>query len=414
MAKSTRGSGSLYQIKDKTWVYQYMEEGKRRTKRFDRKSDAQAFINARGKYLAAPSTTGSGNSGPLITVGDWMDQWLEVYAKPVIKLSTYTSYEGYVRGHIKPLLGQKYLNLVTNLDMQKFFNQRAASGNLKGGSLSPKTLRNLRNMLHLAFDQAVKCGLITSNPTEGVRLPKDPRKEMRVLSQIEQNRLIWAAKAMPEPAAFGIIFTLFTGVRIGELCGLRWKNVNLEQKAFRVCETRNRLPNFDDLIPTSTSVRTVQSVKTDNSFRVVYMMDELCHDMKSYKTIQDAIHQQYPGYNPEGYVFCQENGSPYEPRTYQDLFKRCVRRAGIPDANFHALRHTFATRALEHGMDVVTLSRILGHANPSITLDKYGHAQEEQKKRSINQMGDIYQHTTEQRLAAQEAEIATPKLPWGW
>ena len=114
------------------------------------------------------------------------------------------------------------------------------------------------------------------------------------------------------------------------------------------------------------------------------------------------------------YVFCQENGAPYEPRTYQDLFKRCVRRAGIQETNFHALRHTFATRALEHGMDVVTLSRILGHANPSITLDKYGHAQEEQKKRSINQMGDIYQHTTEQRLAAQEAEIAAPKLSWGW
>lgn len=138
------------------------------------------------------------------------------------------------------------------------------------------------------------------------------------------------------------------------------------------------------------------------------MMDEFCRDMESYKTIQDAIHRN----NPEGYVSCQENGLPYEPRTYQDVFKRCARRARIPDANFHALRHTFATRALEHGTDVVTLSRILGHANPSITLDKYGHAQEEQKKRSINQMGDIYQHTTEQRLAAQEAEIAAPKLSW--
>ena len=100
-------------------------------------------------------------------------------------------------------------------------------------------------------------------------------------------------------------------------------------------------------------------------------------------------------------------------RLSRDLLKRCVRRAGIQETNFHALRHTFATRALEHGMDVVTLSRILGHANPSITLDKYGHAQEEQKKRSINQMGDIYQHTTEQQLAAQEAEIALPKLSWG-
>lgn len=105
-----------------------------------------------------------------------MDQWLEVYAKPVIKLSTYTSYEGYVRGHIKPILGQKYLNLVTNLDMQKFFNQRAASGNLNGGSLSPKTLRNLRNMLRLAFDQVVKCGLIHPIQRKGSDCPRIPEK----------------------------------------------------------------------------------------------------------------------------------------------------------------------------------------------------------------------------------------------
>ena len=331
------------------------------------------------------------------------------------KLSTYTSYEGYVRGHIKPILGQKYLNLVTNLDMQKFFNQRAASGNLKGGSLSPKTLRNLRNMLHLAFDQAVKCGLITSNPTEGVRLPKDPRKEMRVLSQIEQNRLVWAAKAMPEPAAFGIIFTLFTGVRIGELCGLRWENVSMEHKAFRICETRNRLPNHDNRIASATSVITARTAKTDSSLRTVYIMDELYQDLARYRMVQEEIRKQYPGYNRGGYVFCQENGAPYEPRTYQDLFKRCVRRAGIQDANFHALRHTFATRALEHGMDVVTLSRILGHANPSITLDKYGHTLEEHKKRSVNQMGDIYQHTAQQRMAVlEEAQSSGPELTWSW
>lgn len=414
MAKRAKGEGSLYQTKDKTWVYQFVEDGKRKTKRFDKKSDAQAFIDARSKYLSALNVRNA-DAGPLITVGDWMDLWLEIYAKPVIKLSTYTSYEAYIRGHIKPNIGNKYLNRITTLDMQKFFNERAENGNLKGGSLSPKTLRNLRNMIHLAFDQAIKCHRISINPTDGVRLPKDPKKEMRVLSQLEQNRLIWAAKAMPEPAAFGIIFTLFTGIRIGELCGLRWENVNLNQKAFRICATRNRLPNFDSSIPTSTSVRTVSSVKTDNSFRIIYMMDELSRDMENYKAIQDYIKKQYPGYNPDGYVFCQENGDPYEPRTYQDLFKRCVRRAGIPDANFHSLRHTFATRALEHGMDIVTLSRILGHANPSITLDKYGHSQEEHKKRSINMMGDIYQHTAEQRLAAQEAKTDDSQdITWGW
>lgn len=103
-------------------------------------------------------------------------------------------------------------------------------------------------------------------------------------------------------------------------------------------------------------------------------------DFKAYKAVQDSISAQYPGYNSDGYVSCQENGEPYEPRTYQDLFKRCVRRAGIADANFHSLRHTFATRSLEQGMDVVTVSRLLGHANPSITLDKYGHALDDHKR----------------------------------
>ena len=188
----------------------------------------------------------------------------------------------------------------------------------------------------------------------------------------------------------------------------------MDHKLGRGCETRNRLPNHDAGIASATSVITARTAKTDSSLRTVYIMDELYQDLVRYRMVQEEIRKQYPGYNREGYVFCQENGAPYEPRTYQDLFKRCVRRAGIQGANFHALRHTFATRALEHGMDIVTLSRILGHASPSITLDKYGHAQEEQKKRSINQMGDIYQHTTEQRLAAQEAEIAAPKLSWGW
>ena len=414
MTRRSKGQGSLYQAGDKTWVYQYYDEdNKRRTRRFSRKTEARAFADA---LLAAAQSPLSGGKVTPMTVTEWMDQWLETYARPVIKLSTYTSYETYIRGHVKPEIGSLYINRLTTLDLQKFFNERAAEGNLKGdGGLSPKTLRNLRNMLHLALEQAVRERILPYNPIDGVRLPRDHKKEMRVLSLSEQNRLIWAAKAMPEPAAFGIIFTLFTGVRIGELCGLRWENVSMENKAFRICETRNRLPNHDSRIASATSVITARTAKTDSSLRTVYIMDELYQDLVRYRMVQEEIRKQYPGYNREGYVFCQENGTPYEPRTYQDLFKRCVRRAGIQDANFHALRHTFATRALEHGMDVVTLSRILGHANPSITLDKYGHTLEEHKKRSVNQMGDIYQHTAQQRMAVlEEAQSPVPELTWGW
>lgn len=419
MARRMKGSGSLYQAQDKTWVYQYSVDGKRKTKRFQRKADARAFIDSLEMAAAMISERPArSHTTEVITVGEWMDRWLELYAKPVVKLSTYCCYELYIRGHIKPQMGALYMNTLRADDLQQFFNDRSRNGNLNGkGGLSPKTLTNLRNMMHLAFGQAVKNQLLRENLVESVRLPKSPKQEMRVLSREEQERLVQAARYAPEPAAFGIIFDLFTGLRIGELCGLRWENVDLEQQLFQVCETRNRLPNFDDAIPTSTSVRTVQTTKTDHSRRTVYIMDGLLQDFKAYKAVQDSISAQYPGYNSDGYVFCQENGEPYEPRTYQDLFKRCVRRAGIADANFHSLRHTFATRSLEQGMDVVTVSRLLGHANPSITLDKYGHALDDHKRKSIEKLGDLYGGTSRAKIGEApeeqpQQEGFTVKMQW--
>ena len=108
--------------------------------------------------------------------------------------------------------------------------------------------------------------------------------------------------------------------------------------------------------------------------------------MKYYKEIQDSIAAEYPDYNREGYVFCQENGQPYEPRTYQDLFKRCVRQAGIKDANFHALRHTYAIMAIQAGDDIKTVQENLGHATAAFTLDVYGHVTAQMKKASADRM----------------------------
>lgn len=423
MARRMKGEGSLYQAADKTWVYQYKADGKRKTKRFQRKADAKAFIESvrsAADSSGFPAPTGkSANAGVQpVTVSEWMDHWLESYAKPTVKLSTYSSYELYIRGHIKPLLGKLYMNTLRTDDLQLFFNERSKNGNLNGkGGLSPKTLTNLRNMMHLAFEQAIKNRMLQDNPVDGVCLPKAPKQEMRVLTRQEQERLIMAARQAPEPAAFGIIFDLFTGLRIGELCGLRWENVDMESRICKIRETRNRLPNFDDSIETTTSVKTTQTTKTDNSRRTVYLMSGLFQDFERYRAMQMSLIAQYPGYNAEGYVFCQENGEPYEPRTYQDLFKRCVRRAGIADANFHSLRHTFATRSLEQGMDVVTLSRLLGHANPSITLDKYGHATDEHKKQCMEKLDALYPGDKDGSVFEAEEENPTQEemtMKMGW
>ena len=400
MARRSKGEGSLYQDKNKCWIYQYTENGKRKTKRFRKKSDATLYI----RQLAAEAQTMEQLSiqtqapdeelapeEPGVTVSEWLDRWLNSYARPTIKLSTYCSYELYVRAHIKPKIGDRYMSALNVDDLQDFFNDRKENGNLKGeGGLSPKTLANMRNMMHMSFAQAVQNRIIPDNIVEGVRIPRAEKKEMRVLSREEQERLIAAAKCAEEAAAFGIIFDLFTGIRLGELCGLRWENVQMKERTFRVCETRNRLPNHDESVKASTSVQTLPTTKTANSRRTVYLLDDLYLDLLAYKKAQDDLAKELPGYNRDGYVFCQNNGQPYEPRTYQDLFKRCVKQAGIQDANFHALRHTFATRSLEQGMDIVTLSRLLGHASPSITMDKYGHALDDHKRSSIEKLGGLY------------------------
>ena len=147
MAGREKGEGSLYQAKDKTWVYQYTQDGKRKTRRFQRKADARAYIDSLQAAASRQAVTGVAQE--TVTVGEWMDRWLEKYARPTVKLSTYCSYELYIRAHIKPQIGNKYLNTLTSEELQDFFNERGTKGNMsKPGGLAPKTLTNMRNMLH--------------------------------------------------------------------------------------------------------------------------------------------------------------------------------------------------------------------------------------------------------------------------
>lgn len=398
MARRAKGEGSLYQDKSGNWIYQYKEDGKRKTKRFHRKSEAKIFIDEQAQVSTVrpgfaatshPCSTG-------VTVESWMKTWLETYARPSIKLSTYASYEQYIRGHIIPQLGTRLMSELKPVDVQAFFNDRAAHGHhMEEKGLSPKTLTNLRNMMHLAFDQAVNEGYIARNIIEDVRLPKMSKQEMRVLDRKEQERIIFSAQLSPEPSAFGVVFAMFTGLRLGELCALKWENVDMEKKLIYVQATRNRLPNFDESIEAATSVVTQDSPKTDGSRRSVPLMARLYQDFVKYRESQMQIMEQYPGYNSEGYVFCQDNGQPYEPRTYMDVFQRCVKRAAIPRANFHCLRHTFATRSLEQGIDVATVAKIMGHSDPSVTLKKYAHALPDHKQDSVEKLNVLYSQNEE-------------------
>ena len=390
MAKRANGDGTIYKDVRGYWVAQYRVDGKRKTISGRTQAEVRERLRAIQHDISNEEYTVQGREGRM-TLGEWADRWLEDYAKPSVKTTTYESYESYIRNQIKPNIGNVRLSQISVDTFQRFFNLMAQSG--KTGSkegLSVKTLYNLRNMLHYMMDQAVRNRLMKFNPVDAVKLPKHEKIEMRVLSKDEQAKLLAAVNRSPDPAALGITFSLFTGVRLGEMLGLKWSSVDIDRRQFHVKEILRRITNPDKDSPYSTIVTSLQTTKTESSNRIVPIIDELAADLIAYKAWQDGEAAINPAFNPDEYVFTTVGGSYIEPRTYEDLFKRTVKAAGIPDANFHCLRHTFATRAIEAGMDVLVLSKILGHAQPSTTLNMYGHVLPDHKRESMEKIRGLY------------------------
>lgn len=336
------------------------------------------------------------------TVGAWLREWLVTYALPTVKQSTYISYEGYVRLHLEPEFGSHKLTALTTEQIQRFFNKKSKGSNgVKG--LSAKTLRNIYNMFSAALEQAVINRKLIRNPLHGVKLPKVVKKEIAILEPSEQTALHAAAERSEELPAFGIIFTLSTGVRLGELLGLQWSDLDYSKHTIHIRRTVGRLQKIDEdgNLLTKTNGRnsteiTVRTPKSPASYREIPLFDALWHGLMEYKQRQKSLFEALGSErNPNGFIFCTLSGKVYDPRTYEDLFKRMLKAAGIKNINFHALRHTFATRALEAGMDVKVLSTILGHTQASTTLNLYAHALSDHKRSSMEKMCAFYNTTSD-------------------
>ncbi len=391
--KRPYGTGSITKRKDGRYMMRYTVNGKRYCLYAHTLSEAKEKLSrelsiiARNVYI----------EDRRLTVGEWLREWLTTYALPTVKQSTYLSYESYIRLHIAPELGDEKLYSLTLEEVQKFFNNKYRGSDTAKG-LSPKSLRNIYNMFHAAMEQAIACRRITRNPLIGVKLPRQETHEIRVLTPKEQEHLQFVCKIAEELSAFGIIFALNTGVRIGELVALKWEDVNFEAHAIRVRRTARRLHKIDsmgNLLPNESGVNStelvVRSPKSFAARRDIPLFPTLWKELMKYRDKQLEIKEAFGiCYYDEGYIFSQLDGKIYDPRSYEDLFKRKVTLAGISNVHFHALRHTFATRALEAGMDYKVLSAILGHAQASTTLNLYGHALPDHKRLSMELMSRFY------------------------
>ncbi len=321
-----------------------------------------------------------------MTVERWFRHWLEVYASPKLKQSTYVSYRSSIENRIIPALGDIPISKLKIDTLQQFLNDEYNYGNQRktGMPLSPKTMRNLQRLMHIVFQQAVHNELITKNYADFVVLPQTEHKEMRVLTQEESQRLFQAVLESSERHRVGILLCLSTGIRLGELAGLRWCDVDFQQGVLKIRQTLGRYP-AKEIGRTKTEI-VISAPKSQNSIRDIPIPAFLLPHLHT----QQTILQQEDSYRIDGFVVCSPTGGCAEPRWIQDTFHRLAKIAQISGANCHCMRHSFATRAIEAGMDIKTLSSILGHADVSTTLNYYAHTLDQQKRIAMELVSQFY------------------------
>ncbi len=299
-------------------------------------------------------------------------EWMRIN-KHKITESTYVKYLTVVENHLMPSFGGVRPDMITTAVVSDF-----AVGLSEGLGLSPKTVRDILTILNSILKYARKeIGAIM--PDVEIIYPKSTKKEMRVLSRFEQERLVDELTRDMDEYKFGILLALITGLRIGELCALRWENVSFDGGFIRVKSTMQRLKNTENTTINNYSTKVIISdPKSEGSARMIPLTDNarlLCERF-------------YQG-GARAFVLTGDANRFCEPRKLQYHFYRITRKVGLSDVNFHALRHTFATRCVEVGFEIKSLSEILGHSSPKITLDRYVHSSMELKRDNMNRLSIV-------------------------
>lgn len=380
MAKSRRdnGSGSIRKRADGTWEARYTVGRDPGTgKPIVKSIYGKRQKDVREKLRAAVAAIDAGDyfEPPKLTVGQWLDTWLTEYCGGV-KPATLVSYKGHVERYIKPSLGAVKLNSLTAIHIQRLLN-RASTGALGSKELSPKTVKNLHGVLHRALSQAVRVGLLRSNPADAVELPRIERREIKPLEGQQLKDFLTAIQGH----RFELIYKvdLFTGMRRGEILGLTWDCVDMQSGILTINKqlTQDRETRWFSLAATKNDkVRTIQAPPS-----VLALLREQRRRQAEWQL------QAGPAWsNPWNLVFTTRLGANLDGRVVYGAFKKVAAAIGCPDARFHDLRHTYAVTAIHNGDDVKTVQGNLGHATASFTLDIYGHVTQQMRQDSADRM----------------------------
>lgn len=367
----SRKGENIFRRKDGRWEARYIKGRDCSGKALYGYCYARSYRDAKEKVTKvkaalAEGWTAAGGSGR--TLAYYCDLWLDRKAQQV-KESTYMKYGMIVEKHLKPALGSCPLEAVTAQRIQAFSWEL-----LQDRQLSPKTVRDILVLLGAVLDYMSK-EITGKGSAVEIFYPREEKKQPRVLSREEQSRLIAYLLEDMDLCKLGSMLALLTGIRIGELCALRWSDLSTEDRCLRVSATVQRLKNREGEGARTRLV--LQPPKTGASVRNIPMTEyalQLCEKMRPE--------------NPHAFILTGTD-SFMDPRTLQYRMQRYIEACGLEGVHFHTLRHTFATRCAEVGFEIKSLSEVLGHASTSITLKRYVHSSLELKRCNMQKLAAV-------------------------
>jgi integrase len=347
-----RNEWSISQRSNGSYRAQISTSGKRVSASFRIKAEAQKWI--RDQLIKVES--GFDFQGSKITLAEYLPQWLE-NSKPALRAKTAHQYGQVMKKHIIPYLGTTALKDLRLARIEKYYADRILSG------VGTRTVRICHNILHKALDKALRYGLVTYNPVHGATLPRYKHSEMQVLDEGQVSQFLIAAQASPYRALYHLAVT--TGMRQGELFGLKWMDIQWGRGLLHLQRQVQKVPGQ----PWS-----FVEPKTQAGKRMIKLGEGTLQVLREHKDRQAAMKEKTGDRWQEfDLIFPSSVGTPGDPSNLRIDFERTLTRAGLAKIRFHDLRHTAASLLLNHNVPVIVVSKMLGHSKPSITLDIYGH-----------------------------------------
>ena len=366
------GEGSIYKRTDGRWVGQYLVSTAKGPKyRYIYGKTRQAVAEKLAKAISERDGGLAFDSGKL-TVAEYMDRWLRESARNRLRPKTYEDYAGLTRRHIAPALGHVKLKKLTPLHVQQFYGAKLESG------LSKRTVEYLHAVLHSALKQAVRWELVPRNVTEAVDPPRPERKE-RPTFNLEQARLfLQAARDDGWEALY--VLVVQTGMRRGELFGLRWDNVDLDSGWLHVKQALAH------------DGKSFNLPKTAKGRRRIRLTPEAVEALTKHRIGQNKERLRHGGsWQDQGLVFCSSVGTPMNPDNFvKRQYKPLLRRAGLPYIRFHDLRHTFASLMMPNVKNPQIVQEMLGHSRISTTLDIYSHLSPDMQEDAVGRFAALF------------------------